>query len=184
MSLVESLDVAPGMQMPQFHLKDSFGQVHSSDQAMGKNGLLVVFTCNHCPYADAQWPRLVRLAGFARKLGINTVAINSNINPDYPGDSPEKMKDKIAELGIDFPYLVDETQDIARAYKAQCTPDPYLFDAQRRLVYHGRIDDSWKDEAKVTSEELKDALQRLAQGDPMLPQQTPAMGCSIKWRYE
>lgn len=184
MALVESQEIPLGTPMPSFHLKDPFGRAHAGDELFGDQGLLVVFTCNHCPYANAQWPRVVGLARFGRRIGINTVAINANIHPDYPADAPAKMKDKIAELGIDFPYLVDDTQDVARAFGAQCTPDPFLFDAGRRLVYHGRIDDSWRDEAGVTRQELREAMENLVAGRPISQQQHPAMGCSIKWRYE
>jgi peroxiredoxin len=182
MTLVESVDLPPGTQIPPFQLRDPFGKNYSNDSVMGKKGLLVVFNCNHCPYANAQWPRLVRLARQARQLGINTVAINANIHPDYPEDAPERMNDKIDDLGIDFPYLIDDSQDVARAFKAQCTPDPYLFDGDGKLVYHGRIDDNWQDESSITREELKEAVEKLAAGKSIPGQQSPSMGCSIKWR--
>lgn len=182
MTLMESIKMPLGMRIPEFTLKDTNGDLFSSDRAFGDKGLLVVFTCNHCPYANAVWPRLIRLARFAAGLYINTVAINSNIHPDYPDDAPEKMTQKIKDLGIDFPYLVDETQDTARAFKAQCTPDIYLFDREKQLVYHGRIDDNWQDESKVTKEELKAAITQLAHGEPVGHDQKPSMGCSIKWR--
>jgi peroxiredoxin len=184
MTLVKSVDLLPGTKIPAFQLRDPFGMDYSNELVMGSKGLLVVFNCNHCPYANAQWPRLVRLARLARQLGINTVAVNANIHPDYPEDAPEKMKDKINELGIDFPYLVDKSQDVARAFKAQCTPDPYLFDACGRLVYHGRIDDNWQDESEVTREEMKEAVENLAAGKAIAGEQHPSMGCSIKWRRQ
>ncbi len=184
MTLVESVDLPLGTGMPAFRLRDPCGKIHSHATLSGKKGLVVVFNCNHCPYANAQWPRLVRLARHARQLDINIVAINANIHPDYPEDAPEKMKGKINELGIDFPYLVDESQNVARAFKAQCTPDPYLFDGNGRLVYHGRIDDNWQDESKVTREELKEAVENLAAGRPIAEQQHSSMGCSIKWRSQ
>ena len=115
-------------------------------------------------------------------MRVNTVAINPNINPDFPDDSPAKMKEKIKELGIDFPYLVDETQKTADAFRAQCTPDIYLFNKNKELVYHGRIDDNWQNEDKVTREELKEAMNNMAAGRPMDSKQYPSMGCSIKWR--
>lgn len=182
MALMYSTDIPLGTQMPAFELKDPFGNVYRSDEMFGEKGLLVVFTCNHCPYAIAVWPRLIRLAEYAKTVGINTVAINPNIHPNYPDDAPEKMAEKIKEWGITFPYLVDETQNTARAFKAQCTPDIYLFDNQKRLVYHGRIDDNWQDESKVTRHELKEAIDNLSQGKPISPVQYPSMGCSIKWR--
>ena len=181
MVLLESITIPLGTKCPDFNLKDTDGKIYKGSGQSGERGLLVVFTCNHCPYAIAVWPRVIRLAKYARNLKINTIAINPNINPNYPDDSPEKMKEKIKELGIDFPYLVDETQTAARAFKAQCTPDIYLFNKNRELVYHGRIDDNWQDESKVTKEELKEALNNLAVGQPISSTQRPSMGCSIKW---
>ena len=105
-----------------------------------------------------------------------------NINPNYPDDAPDKMITKIKELGIEFPYLIDESQKVADAFKAQCTPDIYLFNKDHQLVYHGRIDDNWQDESKVTKEELKEALNNMTTGQPIAQPQRPSMGCSIKWR--
>lgn len=182
MALLESIDIPLGTAMPAFALPDPNGKLYPSGELMGKKGLLVVFTCNHCPYAVPQWPRLVRLAQEAAGLGVNTVAINPNIHPDYPEDAPDQMKEKIAAWKIPFPYLVDATQATARAYKAQCTPDIYLFNAAGKLVYHGRIDDNWRDETKVTRHELKEAVHALAAGKPLPAKQNQSMGCSIKWK--
>ena len=182
MATLESLDIPLGTAMTAFELRDPSGTLYPSDGLFGPNGLLVVFTCNHCPYAKAVWPRLIRLSQDAKTAGINTAAINPNINPGYPDDSPPEMKKKIKEWNIPFPYLIDETQDIARAFKAQCTPDPYLFDGSKKLVYHGRIDDNWQDESKVKQQELKNAIMALAGGKAIASEQFPAMGCSIKWR--
>ena len=182
MVLLESVTIPLGTKMSAFELKDPMGKSYHSDEQYGERGLLVVFTCNHCPYAIAVWPRVIRLANYAKNLKINTIAINPNIHPKYPDDAPDKMIEKIKELGITFPYLVDETQETARAFKAQCTPDIYLFDKNRALVYHGRIDDNWQDESKVTREELKEALNNLATAQAVAAAQRPSMGCSIKWR--
>ncbi len=182
MALLESITVPLGTKMPSFELKDPQGKTYCGDDQYGERGLLVVFTCNHCPYAIAVWPRVVRLANYAKNMKINTVAINPNIHPDYPDDAPVKMIDKIKDLGITFPYLVDEAQKTAKAFRAQCTPDVYLFDKNRALAYHGRIDDNWQDESKVTREELKEALNNLVTGQPIASPQRPSMGCSIKWR--
>lgn len=179
---VQSVEVRLGSQMPSFELKDPEGKVYRSDTLYGPKGLLVIFTCNHCPYAQAVWPRTIRLAGYARELGINTVGINPNIHPDYPEDAPEVMKERIRSWGITFPYLIDESQETAKAFDAQCTPDIYLFNADKKLVYHGRVDDHWQDESKVTREELKEAITNLAAGRPIAGTQFPSMGCSIKWR--
>ncbi len=182
MALLESIIIPLGSSMPAFELKDPQGKIYKSKDLYGPQGLLVVFTCNHCPYALAVWPRLIRLAEHARGLGINTAAINPNINPNYPDDAPDKMLVKIKEWGIDFPYLVDESQTAAKAFKAQCTPDLYLFNANQQLVYHGRMDDNWQDERKVTRQELKEAIDHLASDKPINSKQRPSMGCSIKWR--
>ncbi|MDP2654181.1 MAG: thioredoxin family protein [Candidatus Omnitrophota bacterium] len=182
MALLESLVLPLGSGMEDFELRDPHGKIYRSQEQFGEKGLLVVFTCNHCPYALAVWPRLIRLAHYARKLKINTVAINPNIHPGYPEDAPAKMIEKIKEWGIDFPYLVDESQETAKTFKAQCTPDIFLLNAKKELVYHGRIDDNWQDEKKVTKEALKEALTALAGGLPVDRRQKPSMGCSIKWR--
>ena len=184
MALVESIKIELGTQMPDFELKDPYGKSYKGDQVYGKKGLLVAFTCNHCPYAQAVWPRLIQLAKEIQKLGVNTVGINPNIHPGYPEDAPERMKEKVKEWGISFPYLVDETQEIARAFQAQCTPDLYLFDSNQKLVYHGRLDDNWKEETKVKKRELKEAVENLASGKLISQKQYPSMGCSIKWRDE
>ncbi len=178
---VESIDIPLGTTMPAFKLKDADGHFFVSDRMAGPKGLLVIITCNHCPYAKGVWPRSIKLAQHAKGLGVNTVAINPNINPDYPEDAPEVMKQKVKEWGIPFPYLVDETQEVSRQFKAQCTPDIYLFDSSKKLVYHGRMDDNWQDEKKVTKEELKEAIENLAAGKPISPKQVPTIGCSIKW---
>ena len=152
MSLVESQKIPLGTVMPLFELKDPSGKIFKSASLYGKRGLLVVFTCNHCPYANAVWARLIRIGQYAMNAGFGAVAVNPNIHPDYPDDAPSKMIEKVQALKIPFPYLVDESQSVARAFKAQCTPDVYLFDKGQRLAYHGRIDDNWKDEGSVTKE--------------------------------
>ncbi len=184
MSLMESLKIPLGTVMPLFALKDSLGKNFDSASLYGERGLLIVFTCNHCPYANAVWPRFIRIAAEAMAAGFGVVAINPNIHPSYPDDAPAKMIEKIRELKIPFPYLVDEEQSVARAFKAQCTPDVYLFDKDKRLSYHGRIDDNWKDESSVKNQELADALRAMTAGRPVEAKQFPSMGCSIKWRSQ
>jgi peroxiredoxin len=181
MALIESLAIPLGTIMPEFELADPSNKSYQSTDLFGKKGLLIAFTCNHCPYAIAIWPRLIRLATYAAPLGIQTVAINPNINPHYPEDSPQSMRQKIEEWGIAFPYLVDQDQKVAKAFKAQCTPDLYLLDAGHKLAYHGRLDDNWQNEGEVTREELKEALDALVAGKAPIAKQIPSMGCSIKW---
>ena len=184
MALVASIHVDLGWELPDVVLADVHGQPVNLRDQMGEKGLLVAFTCNHCPYALAVWPRLIRHAATLRGMGINTVAVNPNIHPDYPEDSVPAMQEKIEEWGIDFPYLVDAAQSAARSFEAQCTPDLYLFAADGRLFYHGRIDDYWKDEARVTRQELLPAAELLAVGESPPQPQHPTIGCSIKWLDE
>lgn len=123
----------------------------------------------------------MRHAETLKAMGINTVAINPNIHPDFPEDGLPAMQEKLKEWNITFPYLADDTQEVAKAFAAQCTPDIYMFDKNGTLYYHGRIDDYWKDEAKVTSEELLPAAEALVEGKDAPQPQHPTIGCSIKW---
>lgn len=181
---VESRKIEVGTVMPDFNLRDPFGRSYSSRDLMGSKGLLVVFTCNHCPYAQAVWPRLIKLSKDIALKGINVVAINSNAaNPDYPDDSVEEMKKRISEWNIPFPYLVDEDQSVAKSYGAECTPDIFLLDREMKLFYHGRFDDNWKDINNVKREDLKEACYSLIEGKEPPSEQYPSMGCAIKWVY-
>ena len=182
MALLQSILIPLGSQMPAFTLNDAQGNTYEGASSYGDRGLLIGFFCNHCPYAQAVWPRFIRIGQYAASVGIKTLAINPNINPDYPEDAPERMLEKIKQWGIPFPYLVDETQEVARAFKAQCTPDIFLFNENKKLIYHGRIDDNWQDESKVTHQELKKAINCYVTGEPIPSEQKPCMGCSIKWR--
>ena len=181
MVLLESIKIPIGTKMPDFEIEDPSGKKFRGSELYGERGLLIFFTCNHCPYAIAVWPRVIRLAAYAKQMKMNAVAVNPNINPEYPDDSPEKMKEKIKEWNLNFPYLVDETQSVAKSFKAQCTPDIYLFNKNKELAYHGRIDDNWQEESTVTREELKEAMNNMAVGQPIASPQRPSMVCSIKW---
>jgi len=182
MALVASIHVDLGWELPDLTLKDVDGNAVALKEQLGEKGLVVAFTCNHCPYAIAVWPRLIRHAATLKAMGINTVAVNPNIHPDYLADSVPVMKEKAEEWGINFPYLADESQAAATAFEAQCTPDLYMFDGEGRLYYHGRIDDYWKDESRVTREELLPAAELLAAGENAPQPQHPTIGCSIKWK--
>lgn len=184
MALVASVHVDLDWTLPDIALSDTAGTRRTLQDQAGENGLLVAFTCNHCPYAIAVWPRLIRHAASLKQLGIATVAINPNIHPDYPADNIEAMRDKVADWGIDFPYLADEQQTAAKIFDAQCTPDIYLFNGQGKLFYHGRIDDSWKDEAKVRHNELISAAAMMVDHKAPPQPQHPTIGCSIKWLDE
>ncbi len=181
MALIESIKIPLGTTIPSFSLPDPSGKLYSTDSLFAERGLLVVFTCNHCPYAQALWPRVIRLADYAKGMRVGVAAINPNINPDFPDDSSDKMKEFIIRMSIIFPYLVDTDQSVAKLFKAQCTPDIYLFNKNKELVYHGRIDDNWKDEEAVTREDLKEAMNNMVSGLSQERRQYPSMGCSIKW---
>lgn len=182
MTLAASVKIPMGTSLPSFTLKDVQGKEYSSQNLLGPRGLLVAFICNDCPYALAAWPRLIRLSRHARTLGIEAVAINPNIHPQRPKDSVPAMIEHVKEFGIDFPYLADETQDVARSFQAQCIPDVFLYDGNAKLVYHGRIDDNWQDERKVFRQEFKLAIDALASGQEVERRQMSSVGSSIHWR--
>lgn len=181
MVLLESLNLPFGQPAINFSLKGVDEKKYHLDSFCGAKVLVIVFMCNHCPYVQAVWGRLVALQERFKSWGVQFVGINSNINPNYPEDSFENMKKYYHEYKMNFPYLVDETQQVAKDYKAQCTPDIYVFDSERKLAYHGRIDDNWKDESKVTKQELAMAIEALLRGESPDAMQNPSMGCSIKW---
>lgn len=182
MALLESLKLPLGTPASDFNLQGIDDQNHHLHQYKNAKVLVIVFTCNHCPYAQAVWPRLIALQQKYGQQQVQFIAINANENPDYPDDSFEKMKEFAPKWGVNFPYLHDASQQVARAYQAQCTPDIYVFDAERKLAYHGRVDDNWQEPAKVTKHELDDAISALLQGQKPSDVQHHAMGCSIKYR--
>jgi peroxiredoxin len=181
MTLVKSIKLPLNTLVPDFTLLSPTGESFSLDTILGKKGCIILFTCNHCPYAIAIWKRVIRLSLWAKSNGINTVAINPNIHPSYPEDSADNMIKKIKEWNISFPYLVDSSQETAKAYQAQCTPDLYLVDQTKSLQYHGQFDDNWQNESQVQQNDLKNAIQNLINNKPISTQQYPSMGCSIKW---
>jgi len=166
-----------------FSLPATDGRTYSLDDFADAKVLVVAFTCNHCPYAVAYEDRFIRLQNEYAARGVRLVAINPNDDRGYPEDSFEGMVKRAKDRGFNFPYLRDESQAVARAYDAACTPDPFVFDGDRKLRYNGRIDDSWKNEAKVTRRELKDAIDAILGKSSLAGEQIPAMGCSIKWRH-
>lgn len=171
-----------GWKAPSFELKDAHGQTYEFEDLFGTNGLLIVFMCNHCPYVRAIIDRFVEDAGVLRSEGINVVGINSNDFDTYPDDSPAKMKEFAAEHGIDFPYLIDETQEVAKAYGAVCTPDFFGFNAKGELQYRGRIDGAKMQDPAGRTPELVNAMRMIAKTGKGPKDQLPSMGCSIKWR--
>ena len=150
--------------------------------AMGPNGLLVVFSCNHCPWVQRWESRIVELGNAYRAKGIGVVAVNSNDTTEYPDDGFEQMRSRAKEKGYAFPYVVDATSGVARAFGASKTPEAYLFDAGGKLVYTGTIDDNARDAAAVTATYLKDALEAVVTGGAVPMAKTKALGCSIKLR--
>lgn len=172
-----------GMMAPPFDLPDTNGERVALADYDDASALVVMFICNHCPYVKAVRQRLIDLARKRRDDGVAFVAIGSNDAQRYPEDGFERMKEVAEELGYPFPYLWDQTQEVAEAYGAVCTPDFFLFDGDQKLVYRGRLDDDWQDESNVTSHDLDDAIAAVLRGDEPPAVQKPSMGCSIKWRF-
>ena len=171
-----------GTSAPPFSLVDTDGKTVSLTDFRGSKGLLVVFLCNHCPYVKHVANELKRLADDYIPCGVPVVGISSNDIVAHPDDSPEKMREEKATRGYAFPYLFDETQSVAQAYHAACTPDFFLFDGDFKLVYRGQMDDSRpKTDKPVTGADLRAALDALLSGKPSLRTQTPSLGCNIKW---
>ncbi len=184
MALTESKMIALGTEAPDFKLLDvvSGKMMRLADFPVEK-ALVITFICNHCPYVIHVNDELVRLANDYSAKGVTFVAISSNDVVRYPQDSPEKMKELAAEVGYPFPYLYDETQEVARAYDAACTPDNYVFDADRKLAYRGQLDGSRPGNAvALTGEDIRAALDNVIAGTPLVGFQRPSSGCGIKWK--
>jgi peroxiredoxin len=172
-----------GTPAPAFRLPDPAGQVHGLEDFAASPALLVAFICNHCPYVKHIRTALAAFARDYQPRGLAVVAINANDVTSHPDDSPGKMAEEIRAAGYTFPYLYDESQSVARAYRAACTPDFFLFDRDRRLVYRGQFDDSRPgNDAPVTGGDLRAAVDLLLAGRPIPPEQKPSIGCNIKWR--
>ena len=168
---------------PAFRLPDPNGKSVSSDDFRAAPALLVAFICNHCPYVKHIAPAFSRLASEYQARGVAVVAINSNDAKTHPDDSPEKMAEEIQLQGYTFPYLIDESQKVATDYQAVCTPDFFLFDRDRKLVYRGQFDDSRpRVDRPVTGADLRAALDAVLAGKPVSIDQKPSIGCSIKWK--
>ena len=173
-----------GLAAPDFRLQDVNGRILTLNDVRGKNGLLVMFICNHCPYVKAVRDRIIRDARELKEHGINSVAIMSNDTTDYPEDSFDNMKKVAAELNFPFPYLYDETQVVAKAYGAVCTPDFFGYNKDLKLQYRGRLDASRKDPEPDARRDLYEAMKQVAQTGQGPRDQIPSMGCSIKWKQE
>ena len=171
-----------GWQAPKFELKASNGKLYTFDDVMGDNGLLIAFICNHCPYVQAIITRLVSDANILEKQGAGVVAIMPNDYRKYPDDSPENMTIFSQQHQMTFPYLVDETQEVARVYDAVCTPDFFGLNSEGQLQYRGRLDDVKMADPTERKPELLEAMQMVLKTGKGPEAQTASMGCSIKWR--
>jgi peroxiredoxin len=172
-----------GTEAPAFSLPDTKGKLVSAKDLKDAPALLVVFMCNHCPFVKHILDGLVGLIKDYQAKGVAAVGISSNDVADYPDDRPELMAKLAKQKGFTFPYLYDETQDVAKAYHAACTPDFFLFDKQRKLVYRGQMDDSRPGNGTpVTGRDLRAALDATLEGKPVPAQQKPSIGCNIKWK--
>lgn len=169
---------------PDFSLTNAVdGRVVNRDDLKGQNGLLVIFLCNHCPYVKHVAKALAELTAEYQQKGVAIVGISSNDVQAYPDDGPEQMKIEAAQQGYPFAYLFDETQQVAKAYRAACTPDFFLFDRDFKLVYRGQMDDSRpKQGSTPTGRDLRAALDAMLSGQPALQTQRPSLGCNIKWK--
>ena len=173
-----------GTTAPPFALHDVVsGQRYSLDSFTAKTGLLVMFICKHCPYVVHVEQELARLGRDYHDTSLGIMAISSNDPISYPDDAPPQLKEMAVRLGLTFPFCHDETQEVAKAYRAACTPEFYLFGGDRRLAYHGQLDESRPGNNKpVTGRDLRSAIQAVLAGKPVEGTQRPSIGCSIKWK--
>ena len=179
----QNIPVQLGWQAADFALKGTDEKTHTLNSARGPQGLLVMFICNHCPYVKGALDRIIRDVSDAKALGINAIAIMSNDTVNYPDDSFENMVKLSSAKKLPFPYVIDETQDVARAYDAQCTPEFYGFNADLKLAYHGRIDvGGMKNPPPGSKRELFEAMKMIAETGKGPAEQYNSIGCSIKWK--
>ena len=181
MALVESVSIPLGTPMPPFSLSDPSGKRFDSTRLSGQKGLLVAFTCNHCPYVIQSEERVLEFTRDYQPRGVAYVAINSNSANTYADDSFDHMKERAQERGFNFPYLRDESQDVARAYGALRTPHFYVFDENHKLRYTGRMDDNPRNPGQETTHELRDAVDALLANHEIEVPLTNPIGCNVKW---
>jgi peroxiredoxin len=186
MALTESAMIELGTAAPEFVLPDVVSRRQVSLSALsGKKALVLMFICRHCPFVRHVQEELARIGKDYARESVAIVAISSNDPVAYPNDAPERLREQAEELGFRFPYCFDESQAVARAYGATCTPDFYVFDAGRRLVYRGQLDDSRPGNGiPVTGRDLRAAIDAVLSGRAVSNQQKPSIGCNIKWRSE
>ena len=181
---IASVMLPLGTPAPPFSLRDVVsGQIYSLDSFTGKTALLVMFLCRHCPYVVHVEQEIAKIGLDYRDTGLGIVGISSNDPAQYPDDAPPRLQEMAGRLGFTFPFCFDETQDVARAYRAACTPDFYLFGRERGLVYRGQLDDSRPGSNKpVTGRDLRAAIDAVLAGKPVDSNQKASIGCSIKWK--
>jgi peroxiredoxin len=185
MVLTYSTMMKLGTKAPDFSLEDvATGKKYTLGDFKGKKALLVMFICSHCPYVKHVEDEMARLSNEYKEKGVGVVAISSN-DPDYDtGDKPEGLKEQAESANFEFPYLFDETQEVAKSYTAACTPDFFLFDKENKLVYRGQLDGSRPENNKpVTGEDLMKALEAVLSGGEVSSDQRPSAGCNIKWKF-
>jgi len=183
MALTNSTMLPLGTTAPDFSLPDTNSKIVSLADFKDAPALLVMFICNHCPYVQHVAYTIAKLAREYQKKGVAVVAINSNDAQTYPADSPAMMRQEVKRVGYTFPYLYDESQSIAKAYRAACTPEFYVFDKRRKLVYRGRLDGSSPgNPVPPTGNEVAAALEAVLAGKTPSADQKPSMGCNIKWK--
>ena len=184
MARTESNEFKNGTIAPDFRLINTVDdKMYGLNELKGTKATVVMFICNHCPFVIHVNNELVKMANEYQQKGVNFIAINSNDVENYPQDSPAFMKQLAKDLKFPFPYLYDETQEVAKAYDAACTPDFYVFDAALKTVYHGQLDASRPGNGKpVTGSDLRNSLNNLLENKPVLDNQKPSMGCGIKWK--
>ena len=184
MAQTPSVMIDLGTTAPYFNLPDTVsGKQIDLNEIKSDKATVIMFICNHCPYVKHVNAELVKLANEYIAKGISFVAISSNDVINYPEDSPEKMKEHALAASYPFPYLYDETQDVAKAYNAACTPDFYIYDKNLKLVYRGQLDDSRpKNDLPVTGKDIRDALDNILEGNEVDINQKPSIGCNIKWK--
>jgi len=184
MVLLESkISLKTGDTAPDFSLMGIDDKIHSLESYVGSKGLLVIFICNHCPYVKAKIDAIKQIHE-KFKDSIALVGINSNDSTEYPDDSFENMKKIADEKGMKFDYLVDEKQDVAKKYGAICTPDPFLFDQNRKLVFHGRIDNAMNPDDTATESTMQENIEKYLAGEKIEKDFDPSIGCSIKWKLQ
>lgn len=183
MALTESNMLPLGTEAPTFSLVDTNGERVNFDANTSGKGFLVMFICNHCPYVKHLKKPLAAITKEFQDKGIAVYGINSNDVENYPDDHPEKMAQDSKEFGYSFPYLFDETQEIAKAYQAACTPDFFVFDKNKKLSYRGQFDESRPGDGKpIDGKDLREALENVLKNEAPLADQKPSIGCNIKWK--